>query len=271
VRVCGVAAVWERGRWVAIVPVDSLLGAAGQRGVARLEASGRDASGAPWTRGERPQARTDDGSRWSFAPREPFEWWLAADAVYEPAVLMWTGEGAPRGTAELAPVGEAWSLAPADLPLRANAQLRLELPPGADPGRVDMYRASNGGWDALGARLDSTGRVFEAGTRGLGRFALMADTLAPRIAHVRPRAVSVRPAARWSLEARVAEYGSGVDRRRSWFEVDGRRVPSEWDSDRSRLRWRPLERPARGTHRYEVVVGDAAGNVRRQSGTFVID
>jgi hypothetical protein len=41
--------------------------------------------------------------------------------------------------------------------------------------------------------------------------------------------------------------------------------------DRLRLRWRPLTRPARGTHLYDVVVGDAAGNVRRGSGTFVID
>ena len=273
VRVCGAPAVWSGGRWVAIVPFDSVVA----RGVrpspleGRLVAAGRDADGAPWTRAERPFARTDDGVRFSFDEAMPFEWWLDADAVYEPALLIWEREGLPDGTRELHPIGEAWDLGPRDLPLRAGAQLRLALPAGIDPARIDAYRASGDGWEALGARFDSSARVFEAGTRNLGRFALMADTVAPRIAHVRPRAVSSRPRARWSLEARVSDGGSGVDRSRSWLEVDGVKVPTEWDAERRRLRWRPLARPPRGTHRYAVVATDAAGNVERRSGAFVID
>lgn len=269
VRVCGAPAVYERGRWTAIVPFDSLLAPGGR--TARLRASGAGAGGEPWRRESRPPARTDDGSRWSFSPAGPFEWWLASDAVFEPALLIETGQGTPDGTHELVPRSEAWSLAPSDLPLRADAQLRLILPDGADPARVDVYRASGGGWDALGARYDSTTRTFETGTRTLGTFALLADTLAPRIDHVRPRTVSARPRARWSLEARAGDLGSGVDRSRSWFEVDGRKVATEWDAERRRLRWRPAERPARGTHRYVLVVTDAAGNATRESGTFVVD
>lgn len=273
VRVCGAPAVWSGGRWVAIVPFDSVAA----RDVrpapleAHLVATGRDGGGTEWARSERPFARTDDGVRFSFDDPLPFEWWLDADAVYEPALLLWERAGAPEGTRELVPVGEAWDLGPEDVPLRSNAQLRMALPAGADPARVDLYRAAGGGWDALGARYDSSARVFEAGTRSLGRFALLADTVAPRISHVRQRAVSARPRARWSLEARVSDGGSGVDRDRSWFEIDGARVPTEWDAERRGLRWRPLERPARGTHRWTLVVTDAAGNVARDSGAFVLD
>ena len=53
------------------------------------------------------------------------------------------------------------------------------------------------------------------------------------------------PYSRWALEARVVDVGSGVDRRASWFEVDGRRMPAEWDDEAGVLRWRPLRPPRR--------------------------
>jgi len=69
----------------------------------------------------------------------------------------------------------------------------------------------------------------------------------------------------------VIEEGSGVDGRESFFRVDGRRVPCEWDEPRDLLVWRPLAPPPAGTHRYELELRDRAGNVRRLSGSFVID
>jgi hypothetical protein len=276
VRVCGVPAVWSTGRWTVIVPFDSVLatrgGAAGRDpGMARLDASGIDAAGGDWRRSERPDAQTDDGARWSFSAAGPFECWLDADAVYEPALLTRTRDGAPRGTAELTPLSDAWSLEPSNLALRSDAQLRIVLPGATPPARVDMYRASGRGWSPLGARFDSTSRSFEAGTRTLGQFTLMADTLAPRIALRRPRGGMGAHYSQWMLEASLSEAGSGVDRSRSWIEVDGRRVPTEWDGERQRLRWRPLKRPARGSHAYEVVATDVAGNARRERGSFVLN
>jgi hypothetical protein len=114
--------------------------------------------------------------------------------------------------------------------------------------------------------------VLEADSRRLGTFALFADTLAPRIAPLAP-ARTTAPGAynRWALEARLAEEGSGVDTRASGFEVDGARVPSEWDAEESTLRWRPRVAPVPGRHTFTVVASDRAGNTARSSGSFVID
>jgi hypothetical protein len=272
VTVCGARAVYDDGAWVAIVPFDAILEprAGGGMHNARLTATGNDATGRPWTREQRTQAAPDDGPRWSFGPAAPFEWWLAPDAVYEPVLLMQAHEGSPAGTSELVPVADAWSLGPDGLALRDDVQLRLALPDGVSPRRVDMYRGNGNDWSAMGASFHEKGRYFETGTRGLGRFALLADTLAPRIVLRAPYSGARRPYSRWALEATIREAGSGLDRHRSWIEVDGVRVPTEYDAERARLRWRPRERPSAGRYAYEVRAEDAAGNVRHERGTFVI-
>ena len=69
----------------------------------------------------------------------------------------------------------------------------------------------------------------------------------------------------------MSEDGSGLDPRASYFEVDGVRMPSEWDAENRTLRWRPRVPPAAGTHRFTVTATDHAGNVGRSTGSFVID
>ncbi|TMQ50182.1 MAG: hypothetical protein E6K72_11670 [Candidatus Eisenbacteria bacterium] len=92
-----------------------------------------------------------------------------------------------------------------------------------------------------------------------------------RIRGASARSRSTRTRWRWQLEAVLTDAGSGVDPRASAFEVDGARVPSEWDAEENTLRWRPRVPPAPGTHRFTVVAADRAGNVARSSGTFVLD
>jgi hypothetical protein len=104
-----------------------------------------------------------------------------------------------------------------------------------DSGSGRRTAASNATW-------------FSADTRHLGRFAY----------------------SRWALEARLNDDGSGVGARTTWFEVDGRRVPSEWDSEERILRWRPRRAPAKGAHRFTVIATDRAGNERRAGGRFVM-
>ena len=63
---------------------------------------------------------------------------------------------------------------------------------------------------------------------------------------------------------------SGVDGSDSGFEVDGKRVPTEWDAENHVLRWRPRVVPGAGTHHYRLSVSDHAGNTTVRSGTFVL-
>jgi len=203
-----------------------------------------------------------------------FKWYVKEGTFFddggdaEALGLSWTGHIA--GAGELAGTGGSFTLHPVRLPVRTPFRITAVVPR-ADR-RLGLYRDDGDGWEWIGADYDSATRTLGAETRRLGRFALLRDTRAPRVTPLAPPA---RPPAgdypRWALEARVAEEGSGVAARASYFVVDGRRVPSEWDAVARTLRWRPLRAPARGRHAYATVVTDRAGNARRRHGSFVLD
>ena len=162
------------------------------------------------------------------------------------------------------------TIRPSDTPLRAAVDVSLALP-GGSVSRLGMYRDTADGWDLVGDHVDKSKRTIGGGTRRFGRFALFRDVRAP-VAKLRmpPRATPPGPYPLWALEASIAERGSGLDSRATYFIVDGRRVPSEWDSVIQVLRWRPLKTPANGRHTVTVVATDRAGNLQKTSGTFVV-
>ena len=140
------------------------------------------------------------------------------------------------------------------------------------PANAGLFRDSGGGWEWVTGHRDANGRGFEGDTRHLGSFAIFRDLSAPSIARLAPpRRAAREPNSRWALEARLQDHGSGVDAHGSYFVVDGRRRPAEWDDEEGVLRWRPLAPPARGRHRFVVVAADRAGNERKASGSFVLD
>ncbi len=196
---------------------------------------------------------------------------LPAGATFETSVVLLFPSGKPSPAAELAPASHSLTVAPAQLPLRSPARLSLAWT-GAARGRLGLYRESDDGWEWIAASFDSIRGRIEADTRRLGRFALFADTVGPRLVLRRtPRRPLRGPYSRWAVEVDVAEAGSGLDARASYFVVDGRRVPTEWDAEERTLRWRPARPPTPGTHRIEAIAADRAGNRGRTRGTFVLD
>jgi hypothetical protein len=208
-----------------------------------------------------------------------FAWSVAPGRFFETARLAAADLGRPEAPDELKARSHVFALEPALTPLRGPLRVGIEAagprsaraPAGGVAG-VSLYRDSGGGWDYVGADLDWRAGWIGAETRALGRFALFRDATAPRVKlRVPPRVVPPGRPARWALEARITEEGSGVDARASRFVVDGRRVPSEWDAVMTTLRWRPLRPPASGRHEVEIVAADRAGNVRRRRASFVLD
>jgi hypothetical protein len=217
------------------------------------------------------------GTDWSFArirsgALDAFAAWTVDSAsVLEPSAWAIRREGrADRVPAELMPSSDVLAILPVRPPLRSGIRLRMARPSAGSS--LALYREGDEGWEFAGADVDSATGMFSIPTRRLGRFAVFADTLAPRITVLDPSRRAMKgDYSRWTLTARLVEEGAGVSAQGSGFVVDGTRRPAEWDAVRNELRWRPLRAPARGTHRYEVVATDRAGNVARRAGTFVLD
>lgn len=269
VTIDGQGATLRDGAWSAVV---KLSPGSGWGGRFSLVASGRDAAGRSWARRFEAALRQDPARSSDLSDPPPVEWVLPRDGMFEPGPLLFTRsaarpENAPR---ELDLRGGVLEVLPGTLRLRRP--MRLEWGRGKPPEpNVGLYMDDGEGWGWVTSPLDSALRRRVGETRHLGRFALFADTLAPRVTlRPAPKRMPWAPYSRWAIEARVVETGSGVDRRASWFEVDGKRMPAEWDEEAGVLRWRPLRRPGAGTHRVAAVVRDRAGNERRASGSFVL-
>jgi hypothetical protein len=173
---------------------------------------------------------------------------------------------------DLIPVRSLSWIGPASTPLVKAFPLRIANRDIADTAHVGLYRRTASDWDYVRMTRRADGHGWDAESSRLGEFALFADTLAPRITPQKPpHKVTTGPYPRWAVEATIAEAGSGLDARASYLTVDGQRVPTEWDPEASVLRWRPLQRPKKGTHQVSILASDRAGNSRVRSLTFVLD
>jgi len=196
---------------------------------------------------------------------------FAAGALFEDATVVAYAlpASAPDG---LVSVGRSWCVEPSTLPLRRSARIAITAPAGAPLDRVGLYRLDGGSWQWAGAHRQQTERVVRGESRRLGCFALFRDLALPNIKILPPEPPPTkrRPYSRWAVEAIASDAGSGIDASESYLEIDGRRVPTEWDSEAGRLRWRPLEPPVRGRHDVVGVATDHAGNTVRTTGAFKV-
>jgi hypothetical protein len=197
-----------------------------------------------------------------------FEWRLPEGGV--PAPLLASFEtGPPRGMEGLEPLGRSYAMAPEWIHLRRPASVALALPDGGSAGRVALMGEDGTGWRFVSAERDSLGR-FAGTTRRAGAYALARDTVRPVIGT--PAASGARGGAPydWRIRATLRDDGVGLDARDVWFEVDGRRVPTEYDPEDREMRWRPRRAPAPGAHRVVAVARDRVGNAARRESRLVV-
>lgn len=196
---------------------------------------------------------------------------IAAADLFQPELLLTRTRVAAGSRAQgLEAAGTRLELAPADLPFRRSLTVVLPVGEGEAAQGLGVYRRGGSTWDGVGG-TPAEANALSAVSSDAGDFAVMRDTLAPWARVHAPVAAQRSPYSRWQLVAGVTERGSGVDASASAFEVDGVRVPTEWDPEAKQLRWRPLVRPAAGTHHYVLRVVDRAGNAATRRGTFVLD
>ena len=247
-----------------------------------------DVNGTPDPDGFWIKARTPDGRAWwhrgayaLWPTATPMvtrieDWaWFDVDvpSAYESGVTMVRTahvEGLPAGATG---VRASFIAEPATLPLRKPVTVTMVLPAGHSPAHTGIARRDGeaGEWEWNDARWDSAGRTFTATTTRLGQFALVLDSAPPEVTVLpAPAKVPGGPYPTWALTARARDEMSGVAGDSSAFEIDGTRVPTEWDAEEHVLRWRPRRAPAAGTHRWRLQVLDHAGNRTVRSGTFVI-
>jgi len=264
--ILGVPATRRGAEWTAIVS-GARIG-----DVLRPAISGLRRRGVAWGDSARPLAVARTREPHAFGGPLALQWKSAAHDAFEPALLFYDPVGRPApGTAELTPLSDQFAFEPADLPLRSGIAVRLVARAAPLDERAGLY-VYDEGWSFVGSRDEKDPARAQGDTRELGSFAVLADTVAPRVRPLRtPRRAPLAPYSQWALRAKVAEFGSGLDTRGTFFTVDGKRVPTECDAVRDLLVWRPLARPARGTHHYVLEARDRAGNVRRTGGTFVLD
>jgi hypothetical protein len=262
----GAWASWDGSGWTAVLDVNGLPDSDGY-----------------WIKG-----RTPDGKQWwhrgAFAlwpTSSPMtthveDWaWFDVDATsaYEAGVTMVSTahvEGLPAGATG---VRASFIAQPASMPLRKPVAVTMALPAGISPAHIGIARRDNehDDWEWNDAKWDSTTRTFLMTTSRLGQFALVRDSEAPEVSPLpAPSKAPAGPYSTWALSARVKDEMSGIEGDSSGFEVDGKRVPTEWDPEAHELRWRPRVPPAAGTHHYRLSVLDHAGNKTVRSGTFVL-
>jgi murein DD-endopeptidase MepM/ murein hydrolase activator NlpD len=259
-------------RWCALfAPPESADASAARVPLAYREVEGsgspRSKAGTLLIRRAKPSAAvewTDAAGRMSVA--------VPKGALFEESTLLSFAAGTPPSSEsrELVAMSGAWVVGPGRLPLRKPVTIRLTVSGDGSLARVGLYRFDAGRWSYVGGVPDSTARTVRGAATQLGRFALFRDEAAPRVSLVPPAAppAAAGPYSRWSVEASVIESESGLDPRASWLEVDGARVPTEWDPEAGRLRWRPVAPLAPGAHDAVIVASDRAGNEARLPARF---
>src|SRR5207247_6766003 len=139
------------------------------------------------------------------------------------------------GTERLPSLADAIEILPEGEALNDRATLSFDLAPGAvAPETLGIYR-----WDPFRARWSYEGGDVEEGGsrlslrfRRYGRFALLQDASPPHLPELRPSPGPNLPSPRPALVARAEDEGKGLNYDGVAFDLDGRRLDSEFDPDR---------------------------------------
>lgn len=192
---------------------------------------------------------------------------LPEKARFFPGPLALRTERTP-GTDRLPSISDAIEILPEGEALDERGVLAFELSPDAVAAEtLGIYRWDpfHRRWSYEGGDLEEGGTRLSLHFRRYGRFALLQDASPPEILEVVPAPGSRSTKRRPSISARVEDQGKGLNYDGVTFELDGRRLESEFDPDRGISK--VLDPPSLplGKHHLKVVAVDLAGNASQPS------
>jgi hypothetical protein len=171
------------------------------------------------------------------------------------------------------PIGKVYSFEPSTVPLNGWAKISLRYPQGeCDPHKLGLYELTGErSWEFVGQKLDTLNRVVEGGVRNLSVYALLEDTLPPKV-----NRVSVSPGKRIKgrrprITAVVKDNLSGIGSDQDiLIEIDGEWMIPEYDPEKKFLFTRPVLPLTLGKHLLTISVKDRAGNETKVKREFFV-
>ncbi|MGB2981805.1 MAG: M23 family metallopeptidase [Candidatus Zixiibacteriota bacterium] len=160
-------------------------------------------------------------------------------------------------------VGKTYSFEPSTVPFNGRARVSLRYPEaGCDPARLGLYELiGEGGWRFIGQELDSLNRSVAGEVRYLSRYALLEDTLPPKISRVSIASGEKIRVKMPRITAVVKDDLSGIGSDEDMLvEIDGEWLIPEYDPEKQILVTRPISPLALGKHLLTIGVKDRAGN-----------
>ena len=169
-------------------------------------------------------------------------------------------------------VGTAFRIMPGDVAFK-GAEIAFIYPP--DHPRIDklgIYKWNGkNSWTFVDKGRNSTLGAITGNVRNFGVFALLADTVPPRIASITPANGTVIAQRQPRVAASVWDTSSGIWREEDIvMKIDGKALIVEYDPEENRIFARPRKPLTPGAHKLEVIVRDIFGNESRRTTAFRI-
>ena len=167
-------------------------------------------------------------------------------------------------------VGTAFRIMPGDVAIK-GAEIAFIYPP--DHPNIDklgIYKWNGrNSWTFVDKGRDSS--TITGNVRNFGVFALLADTVPPRISGVTPANGTVIADRQPRVAASVWDASSGIWREEDMvMRIDGKALIVEYDPEENRIFAKPRKPLTPGSHKLEVVVRDICGNESRRTTAFRI-
>ncbi|MCE2432840.1 MAG: M23 family metallopeptidase [Candidatus Latescibacteria bacterium] len=169
-------------------------------------------------------------------------------------------------------VGSAVRIMPGDVAFKGAEIAFLHPPDHPNIDKLGIYKWNGkNSWTFVDKGRDSKTGAITGNVRNFGVFALLADTVPPRIASITPANGTVIAQHQPRVAASVWDTSSGIWRDEDIvMKIDGKALIVEYDPEESRIFAKPRKPLTPGAHKLEVIVRDICGNESRRTTAFRI-